>query len=334
LVVISFLSLFLTVSGFLTAVSQTDAIENTSECVEIANTIVSNVNLLIQTHIKESKPLEDRDFYARVVQIITTNYYDSIEKCKSSNLNSLYSLYFDTTLKHYPKDFHTFVIRCSKRIEKVMEIIQNAFVGFTNRQAYDEIFVQNELLRQYFSNMKRENTVCNSLFDQFTKETKTIFKVQEEGRLNKDQCEAIALKFTVEVNQFLNKCEKSAGFADSYVSDLFMSMTATHKEFDSKCVDMTQKFMLPYVEPISLYFYGFDIHVQQHQNAEHPEYTYEDLCRDRIESLFDEFSGSMKVTVKINLDMLVNSVKSKQMQFRAENSICNQISDRVFAHFK
>jgi len=230
---------------------------------------------------------------------------------------------FDIHIRQNPDAEHpeyTFEDLCREKIQSVFEVFSNS-LKITVKLNFQMLVtdVQDKLIA-----LKKQNSVCNPIFDKVNKHFKPV---------DPSKCPLLVVSFVKQVNQFLNKCEKNvSGSADFETSDLFMAMTATHKQFNNECIDAYKAFQIEYFEPVSVYYMGLEVHGQI-KNSEHPELQYINKCRDRIESLFEEFSGAMKVTVKVSLDMIVNSVRSKQLQFRRENSICNKLNDRVFTHF-
>jgi len=231
---------------------------------------------------------------------------------------------FDIHVKQNPDAEHpeyTFEELCREKIQSVFELFSNS-MKITVKINFEMLVSQ---VQAKLISLKKENSICNPIFNKVNKHFKQV---------DPSKCPSLVISFVKQVNQFLNKCEKNvSGSAGFEISDTFMAMIALHKEFNNECIDAYKAFQIDYFPPISVYYMGLEIHGMI-KNTDHPEKNYTSQCRDRIESLFEEFSGAMTVTVKVNLDMIVNSVKSKQLGFRRENNICNQYNDRVFNHFQ
>jgi len=298
--------------------------------------LVSDVHKLIQYSYSFDAKENNITNYTTLFRSIFDFHQKLNKECKISNLSSVYVF---GLLQHNHAIEQSFIRSCYDRVKNILDIIEKAYVGFTDINEYDEIMLQTERLRNYTTQMKQENTICNSMFSQISKHFKqqpanNALASVHTGKVKNSNCSTIAIRFVTEVNHFLNAAEHQVTDDVSFTtSSLFTSMAHTYKKFNAECIDMSLKFMPPSIQPFELFIYGLGLHSENQQNH-NLEGTFIDSCQNRLRSLFEEFAGAIKVTVKIDIVGLVHSVQTKIHKQRSENSICNQLDTQLFNHFR
>jgi hypothetical protein len=318
--------------------------EKQTHCENMALNLVARVTELL-------KHADDQYYNQRIMVSITNGIYSAhlifnrecagmIKKFTLPNydLKSIY--YFGLAIKsESDKSAEAlYVENCKTRIDTMIDIVEKGEDGFKDLNHFDLIMISHTELRKLIGAQRKENTICNSLLDRvnshFTNGNEPIEGMLQNRRPEREECINIANSVVVSVNEIINKSEDPNIIKEEGILvNLATTLSSLISKFNGECVGNTgAKYDL-----LALYTFGLQIHAEISEEDK-PEEMYLKSCKDRVNSIVsliqqelitnNNLSAVIKVTtVSLKLKELLNNL-------RRENSICNQLMDRVYNHFQ
>lgn len=323
---------------------------NQIECENMAQTISIEISKII-------KHSEDKTYNPQFMVSLTNTIYLTHQSynMKCINLANKFSLpYYDLkSVYYYGLDLHShneensieikFIQNCKEKIDILVGIIENGFGGLKDLNKFSLVNDSHLELKKALENQRKENTICNTLMDKLYEHFTSPNKVEETTsnvlrKMDQEGCKNMANIIVININEIIKKTEDPNILREEgeliKLSNLIYNML---KQFNSECVDTDSSSSIARIDLKSLYIHGLENHIKNDEKDK-PEELYVKSCRDRIEkivSIIEEElipDNDMNSMLKVTKESLV--LKELLRKLRSENTICNQLMDRVYTHFQ
>jgi hypothetical protein len=324
--------------------------ENQIECEKIAQTISIEISKLI-------KHTEDKTYNPKLMVTLSNNIYLSHvsynKKC--INMAIKFSLpYYDLkSVYYYGLDLHSkteensvelkYVQNCKDKIDNIVTIVEKGFAGLKDLNNFNLLSESHSNLKKAVENQRKENTICNSLMDKLYEHLTTQNTVNETTsnvlrKMDQEGCKNMANLVVTNINEIIKKTEDPNILREEgeliKLSNLVFNLL---KQFNTECIDTSSSSSIAKIDLKSLYIHGLENHAKNDEKDK-PEDLYVKSCKERIEKIVsiiqeelipnNDLNSMLKVTKE---SMILKDLLTK---LRSENTICNQLMDRVYSHFQ
>lgn len=322
-----------------------------SKCSNYANEVVINVNEMIKQ--SESKENYEKPMFAlssKLFNLLNSFNKECIDMTQKFMVPvvDIKSLYYYGLGNHISNEENSveekYLQFCKDKLETLLNSIENGFIGFKDLNNYSEVLNSVNNVRNLMSNLRKENTACNTFIDRIythfnqiaPKVVPAATAVLETTKGNDEkllQCEKIAKSIIVEVSELISHSEDSVPN-----SILMMSKSNTiyqiHLNFNKFCVDMRIKYSLPYYDLKSVYKYGLEVHSANEKNSD--ELNFIKYCNEKIGSFLNIIEKGNQGFQDLNkLSFVTTShseLKTAVKNLRRENTVCNNLLDSLYKH--
>lgn len=310
-----------------------------NRCTQITYDVVNNVNELIaQSQSNETSNQVGVSLISKLHSLYTTYNKECIDLSQKFSVPvvELRTIYLFGLGEHSSNEDNSievnFIQNCRDRIDSFISTIEKGFVGMNDLNSLHVTIAQFQELRSKVQNMRRENTICNTLIDRVS----THFKYPNPSIVSsitpetKGQCELIAKKAALSVSELISRAEE-----EIYNQKLMVGITnqiyGLHLSYNRQCIDLSEKFSLPRYDLKDLYYIGLSS-TGFRDNA--TVGTYVSNCKSRIDAMVDIAEKGEAGFENLNNFSLIMASHSELRQTiakqRQENTICNGLISRVF----
>jgi hypothetical protein len=309
---------------------------NKENCIKLAVDSVKLVNEIIaKTESKDA----DQKVLVGLMNILNSSFNSYNKECteytndinpKSTGLKSIFYSGLDYKIANNTIEA-SFINTCKEKLDNLLNLIEKGMNGLNDLNNFNEVLTSINEIKNFLSNLRKENTVCYSLVDKIN----TLYKEEPKAIVNENQieCEKIAQTISKEISKLIKHIEDK-----TYNTKLIVSITnniyLNHVSYNQKCINLAIKFSLPYYDLKSVYYYGLDLHSKTEENS--VELKYVQNCKDRIDNLVTiiekGFAGLKDLNNFYLLSESHSELKKTVENQRKENTICNTLMDRLYEH--